>query len=61
MSLSSGVLFGSLLAYGAYRVSNNPRDFMFLLGIRSCVNLLLNYVPQYKAHVIIELTLTYLD
>lgn len=32
MSLGSGLAFGGLIAYGAYRVSNNPRDFIFLLG-----------------------------
>ncbi|XP_003386999.1 PREDICTED: transmembrane protein 14C-like [Amphimedon queenslandica] len=30
MSLGSGLLFGSLIAYGAYRVSANPKDFAFL-------------------------------
>ena len=30
MSLGSGLLFGSLIAYGAYRVSANPKDFVFL-------------------------------
>jgi hypothetical protein len=32
MSLGSGVLFGSLIGYGAYRTSANPKDFLFLLG-----------------------------
>lgn len=32
MSLASGVVFGGLLAYGAYRTSANPGDFMFSLG-----------------------------
>ena len=33
MSVGSGVLFGTLLAYGAYRTSVNPRDCLFILGI----------------------------
>lgn len=33
MSLGSGVVFGGLLCYGAYRTSADPRDFMFLLGL----------------------------
>ena len=32
MSLGSGVLFGTLLAYGAYRTSVNPKDFVFIFG-----------------------------
>ena len=32
MSLVSGITFGGLLAYGAYRTSANPKDFIFLLG-----------------------------
>ena len=32
MSLGSGVVFGSLLAYGAYRTSVNPKDFLFIFG-----------------------------
>ena len=33
MSLGGGLLFGTLLAYGAYRTSNDPKDFLFLLGM----------------------------
>ena len=32
MSLGSGILFGALIGYGAYRVSNNPKDFIFIAG-----------------------------
>ena len=32
MSLGSGIVFGSLIGYGAYRTSANPKDFLFLLG-----------------------------
>ena len=32
MSLMMGTLFASLLGYGAYRASNNPKDCVFLLG-----------------------------
>ena len=32
MSLGSGVVFGSLICYGAYKTSANPKDFLFLLG-----------------------------
>ena len=32
MSLGSGLLFGSLVVYGAYRTSVNPKDFVFLFG-----------------------------
>ncbi len=32
MSLGSGIVFGSLIGYGAYRTSANPKDFMFLFG-----------------------------
>lgn len=36
MSLGSGVIFGGLIGYGAYRVSTNPKDFVFLLGKLLC-------------------------
>ena len=32
MSLASGFAFGGLLAYGAYRTSADPKDFIFLFG-----------------------------
>jgi uncharacterized membrane protein (UPF0136 family) len=32
MSLGSGIMFGSLLLYGVYRTTTNPRDTLFLLG-----------------------------
>ena len=32
MSLASGLTFGALIAYGGYRTSVNPRDFVFLFG-----------------------------
>lgn len=37
-SLVAGVAFGSLLAYGAYRVSRNPNDITLSLGKNCCVN-----------------------
>ena len=37
MSLVSGLAFGGLLGYGAYRTSANPKDFMFVLGECVCV------------------------
>ena len=33
MSLGSGLLFGSLVVYGAYRTSVNPKDFVFLFAV----------------------------
>ena len=32
MSLMMGVLFAALIGYGAYRTSNNPRDYIPLLS-----------------------------
>ena len=32
MSLASGVTFGALIAYGGYRTSVNPKDFLFLFS-----------------------------
>ena len=32
MSLGSGIIFGGLIGYGAFRTSANPKDFSFLLG-----------------------------
>ena len=32
MSLGSGVAFGALLGYGAYRMSINPKDVLLGLG-----------------------------
>jgi uncharacterized membrane protein (UPF0136 family) len=40
MSLGSGIMFGSLLLYGVYRTTTNPRDTLFLLvvsGVLTCV------------------------
>ena len=30
--MGSGVVFGALLGYGAYRTSANPKDFTFLFS-----------------------------
>jgi len=35
MSLVSGLSFGGLLAYGAFQMSQNPKNFIFSLGERS--------------------------
>lgn len=32
MSLIAGLVFGGLSAYGAYNVSNDPKDILVLLG-----------------------------
>jgi len=32
MSLGSGVAFGALLGYGAYRTSIDPRDVLLSIG-----------------------------
>lgn len=42
MSLGSGVLFGTLLAYGAYKTSVNPKDFVFIFG--ECAYIIYIYI-----------------
>lgn len=41
MSLGSGIVFGGLIGYGAYRTSANPKDFLFLLG--QCCKSVINF------------------
>lgn len=59
MSLGSGIVFGSLLGYGAYRTSANPKDFLFLFGqsLIKCAYYLSGYSGRPLLHT--ELVILY--
>ncbi|GFG33873.1 hypothetical protein Cfor_02603 [Coptotermes formosanus] len=42
-SLGAGLLFGSLLCYGAYQTSQNPNNFLLLLGTSAALGGLMGY------------------
>ena len=57
MSLGSGITFGTLIGYGAYRISANPKDVLFLLSrLIGSVCYCFQYVPNFWHH---ELCFTY--
>jgi uncharacterized membrane protein (UPF0136 family) len=42
-SLGAGLLFGSLLCYGAYQTSQNPNNYLLLLGTSVALGGLMGY------------------
>jgi uncharacterized membrane protein (UPF0136 family) len=42
-SLGAGLLFGSILCYGAYQTSQNPNNFMLMLGTSAALGGLMGY------------------
>ncbi|XP_034943946.1 transmembrane protein 14C [Chelonus insularis] len=42
-SLAAGLLFGSLLGYGAYQTSNDPKNCMVLLGSSATLGGMMGY------------------
>jgi uncharacterized membrane protein (UPF0136 family) len=42
-SLGAGLLFGSLLCYGAYQTSQNPNNYLLLLGTSAALGGLMGY------------------
>ncbi|CAD5111695.1 DgyrCDS981 [Dimorphilus gyrociliatus] len=43
VSLGMGLLFGSLSAFGAYKVSANPKDALFLLCVSGTLGAVMGY------------------
>ena len=42
-SLGAGLLFGSILCYGAYQTSRNPNDFGLIFGTSTALGGLMGY------------------
>ncbi|PNF17034.1 Transmembrane protein 14C [Cryptotermes secundus] len=42
-SLGAGLLFGSILCYGAYQTSQNPNNYLLLLGTSAVLGGLMGY------------------